>query len=121
MKTALPILAALLGSWSWRQPGAGAPARSWPEAVPAFAGAGPADFSATLRNGTSFANARVAAPAHQVLADARRAYAEAGWAESPVRARDMLLFTRGAAIAAVLVQDTPDGARVTVLQRPRGL
>lgn len=120
MKTALPILTALLGSWFWRQP-AKAPGHSWPDAVPSFAGAVPAGFCATLRNGTSFASTRVAAPAHQVLADARRAYAEAGWTESPVRARDMLLFTRGEAVAAVLVQDAPDGARVTVLQRPRGL
>lgn len=120
MKVVIPILAALFGVWTWRQPATGT-ARSWPDAVPSFAGAGPVNFAATLRNGTSFANALVATTAAQALEDARRAYAEAGWAESPVRAADMLLFTRGEAVAAVLAQDTPRGARVTVLQRPRGL
>ena len=120
MKTVL-IAASLLGAWSWLQPGGTRAARAWPAALPAFAGVRDVAFTTTLRGGTAFVHATVPAPADAVLEDARRAYAEAGWSVSPVRAHDMLVFTRGEAVATVLAQDTPHGTRIAVLQRPRGL
>ena len=120
MKAVL-IATALLGAWSWLQPAGPRAPRAWPAAMPAFAGVRDVAFATSLRGGTAFVNATVPVPADAVLEDARRAYAEAGWSVSPVRARDMLVFTRGEAVATVLAQETPRGTRIAVLQRPRGL
>ena len=121
MKSAALLFAALLGAWSWLRPGAPRAERTWPSGMPAFAGARAVNFSSRLGDGAEFVNLVVPEPAGQVLDAARLAYAEAGWTESPVRARDMLVFTRGEAVAAVLAQSVPGGTRITAIQRPRGL
>lgn len=121
MKSAALLFAAVFGAWSWLRPAAPRTGHAWPPGMPAFAGACRPGFSAVLANGTRFVSALASEPPEQVLANVRRTYAEAGWAESPVRARDMLVFTRGEAVAAVLAQTVPEGTRVTAIQRPRGL
>ena len=121
MKSVTLLFAALLGAWSWLQSGAPRTERAWPSGIPAFAGARAVNFSSRLGDGAELVNLVVPEPAGQVLDAARGAYAEAGWTESPVRTHDMLVFTRGEAVAAVLAQTVPEGTRLTVLQRPRGL
>lgn len=112
---------ALFALWFWRTPDGTTGAR-WPDAVPVFAG-GVADCAYELANGTAFVSAETGGGAAAALDAARTAFAAAGWMESPVRASDMILFTRGTAVAAVLAQDAPSGAgtRLTALVHPRGL
>ena len=55
------------------------------------------------------------------LARVCAAFAEAGWSAVPIRTRDMLMFTRGDAVAAVLAEEIASGTRLTAIQRPKGL
>lgn len=121
MKSAALLFAAFLGAWSWLRPAPPRTPCAWPAGIPAFAGARTVNFASRLGDGAELVNLVVPEPAGQVLAAARGAFAEAGWTESPVRTRDMLVFTRAGAVAAVLAQSVPAGTRVTAIQRPRGL
>lgn len=115
------LIAALFGAWTWTTTRPPARPHAWPSGLPEFAGAAQVGYSASLPNGTKLVNLVVQTPAEAVLASAGRAFYEAGWRESPVRTRDMLIFTRGPAVAAVLAESVPEGTRVTAIQRASGL
>lgn len=119
MKTIVLLGATLFGAWFWQRPTSSHGAH-WPSAMPIFAG-GHAQSAYTLKNGTSFACLSVPETPQGALASARDAYLADGWRESPIRTHDMLIFTRGDSVAAVLAEDTPTGTRVTAIQRPKGL
>lgn len=119
MKATLLLCSALFGLWFWQRP---APARNdgWPADMPVFCG-GRADSSYVLKSGSSFVSLTVAADGAAALAAAQDAFAAAGWQVTPIRTRDMLIFTRGDSVAAVLAEGVPGGTRVTAYQRPKGL
>ena len=114
------LFAAVFAAWTWTRPAAPR-APAWPSGMPVFAAAEQVNFASELGNGTRLVNLVTATPAPDVLAAARQAYMAAGWTESPIRARDMRIFTRGPSVAAVLAETLPHGTRVTAIQRPRGL
>lgn len=120
MPTLALIASSFFAVWFWQKP---APSRAeprWPAALPVFAG-GRVETAYELKNGTSFASFTSPQAAPDILAAARAAYAEAGWVEIPFSCADTALFVRGESVATILAEATPSGARVTILQRPKGL
>ena len=88
--------------------------------MPTFASGAPAG-AYELRSGSSFVCTAVPGGRDEALARVRAAFEEAGWSSLPIRARDMLMFARGDAVAAVLAEEIATGTRLTAIQRPRGL
>lgn len=111
---------ALFGAWFWQRPASGGGSAGWPESMPSFASGNPA-CSYTLKSGGSFVCTTVPGGRDEALARACAAFAEAGWGAVPIRTRDMLIFTRGDAVAAVLAEEIETGTRLTAIQRPSGL
>ena len=126
MRRGLPILAfsmlssALFGAWFWQRPASGGNTAGWPASMPTFASGLPAG-SYELKSGCSFVCTTVPGGRDEALARVRAAFTEAGWSTVPVRTRDMLVFTRGDAVAAVLAEEVATGTRLTAIQRPKGL
>ena len=126
MKTLVPLLVfsllstALFGAWSWLRPASGGSSAGWPASMPAFA-SGTSASAYELKAGGSFVCTTVPGGRDEALARVCAAFAEAGWSAAPIRARDMLMFTRGDAVAAVLAEEVASGTRITAIQRPRGL
>ena len=121
MKTLAVILgSALFGAWFWQRPASGGNSAAWPASMPAFASGCP-DGAYTLKSGSSFVCTVVPGGRDEALARVRSSFAEAGWNVLPIRTRDMLVFTRGDAVAAVLAEEVATGTRVTAIQRPSGL
>ena len=121
MKTLAVILgSALFGAWFWQRPASGGGSAGWPETMPVFA-AGIPESAYTLKSGCSFVCTVVPGGRDEALARARAAFAEAGWSAVPIRTRDMLVFTRGDAVAAILAEEIDAGTRLTAIQRPKGL
>ena len=121
MKTLIVLLgSAFFGAWFWQRPVSGGRLAAWPEAMPAFASGNP-DSAYATKGGGSFVCTVVPGERDEALARARAAFAEAGWSAVPIRTRDMLVFTRGDAVAAVLAEDVATGTRLTAIQRPKGL
>ncbi len=119
MKTMAIVCSVLFGSWFWQRasvPSGG----TWPQGMPVFAG-GRADGAYTLSSGSSLAVATVHAGRRDALASVRKAFLAESWMELPVHPQDMLIFTRGDSVAAVLAETVPDGTRLTAIQRPSGL
>ena len=87
----------------------------WEKMLPAQ-GAMPYDDVRLGRTSTTVPGGR-----DEALARARAAFVEAGWGVVPIRTRDMLIFTRGDAVAAVLAEENETGTRLTAIQRPSGL
>ena len=119
---------ALFGAWFWQRPASGGGSAGWPESMPSFASGSPAcsytlktGGSYTLKSGGSFVCTTVPGGRDEALARARAAFAEAGWGVVPIRTRDMLIFTRGDAVAAVLAEEVETGTRLTAIQRHSGL
>ena len=117
---ALLMGSALFGAWFWQRPASGGGSAGWPESMPSFASGNPT-CSYTLKSGGSFVSTTVPGGRDEALARARAAFAEAGWGVVPIRTRDMLIFTRGDAVAAVLAEEVETGTRLTALLRPSGL
>ena len=119
MKTLCIICSVLFGVWFWRRP---APTghTAWPEAMPVFAPGTPT-CAYTLKNGSSFVCTTILGGRDEALARVRAAFAESGWSLAPIHTRDMLVFMRGDAVAAVLAEEVAAGTRLTALQRPKGL
>ncbi|MBR1587478.1 MAG: hypothetical protein IJ658_04040 [Kiritimatiellae bacterium] len=116
-----PLLgSALFGAWSWQRPASGGNPAGWPASMPAFASGVPAG-AYELKAGSSFVCTTVPGGRDAALARARAAFAEAGWSVLPIRTRDMLMFTRGDAVAAVLAEEIATGTRLAAIQRPKGL
>jgi len=121
MKIRAFLLLPILASWFWQRPAASRAEPRWPGAIPALA----ADtlHAAYTRRGDAVAF--VCYTTRHTRAETRqeicRIYAEAGWTQQPVQTAELLLFTRGDALASVLVQETSPSVRVTILQRARGL
>ena len=111
---------ALFGAWFWQRTVHSGRLADWPETMPAFASGSPA-CSYTLKTGGSFVCTTVPGGRDEALARARAAFVEAGWGVVPIRTRDMLIFTRGDAVAAVLAEEVETGTRLTAIQRPSGL
>ena len=111
---------ALFGAWFWQRPASGGSSVGWPESMPSFASGNPA-CSYALKSGGSFVCTTVPGGRDEALARARAAFVEAGWGVVPIRTRDMLIFTRGDAVAAVLAEENETGTRLTAIQRPSGL
>lgn len=126
MRRCLPILvfsllsSALFGAWFWQRPASGGNSAGWPASMPTFASGSPSS-AYELKSGSSFVCTTVPGGRDEALARVRAAFAEAGWSVVPVRTRDMLMFTRGDAVAAVLAEAVAAGTRLTAIQRPRGL
>ena len=57
----------------------------------------------------------------EALERVRAAFVGAGWSMAPIRTRDMLVFARGDAVAAVLAEEVAAGTRLTAIQRKSGL
>ena len=93
-------------------------AAAWPSAMPQFAGGAP-DCAYELTDGTSFASLTTLRAADEVLAAARAEYEAAGWRVARVATRDMLIFTRGTAVAVVLAESTARGTRITSILRDK--
>jgi len=119
MKTALMLCSAVLGAWFWQRPSS-AVRVGWPDGMPVFA-SGSADCAYSLRNGTSFVCTTVPGGRDEALARARTAFRDAGWRELPVRTSDMVVFTRGDAVAVLLAEAVEKKTRLTAIQRPAGL
>ena len=111
---------ALFGAWSWQRPACGGNTAGWPASMPVFANGVPAG-AYELKSGVSFVCATVPGGREEALARVRAAFAEAGWGMLPVRARCMMMFSRGDAVAAVLAEEVAAGTRLTAIQRPKGL
>ena len=118
MRMAMLATCALMGAVFWQRPG-GAPHR-WPSAIPAFSRV-PPTFSLEMKNGTSVVSIVSNDSPDALLASALAAYRAAGWMEAPVGTRDMRLFVKGEAVAALTVRPLSDGSCLTAIQRPRGL
>ena len=118
MRMAMLATCALMGAVFWQRPG-GAPHR-WPSAIPAFSSA-PPTFALETKGGGAVVTV-ISSDAPDILLDkALAAYRAAGWTEAPVGTRDMRLFVKGEAVAALTVRPLSDGSCLTVIQRPRGL
>ena len=126
MKAAAVLLGAtfvssvLFGAWFWQRPASGVRQEGWPETMPAFASGSP-DSAYATKGGGSFVCTVVPGGRDEALARVQSAFAEAGWSAIPIRTRDMLVFTRGDAVAAVLAEEIAVGTRLTAIQRPAGL
>ena len=113
------LCVALFGLWFWQRP-QGRPSGGWPESMPVFAG-GVAECAYETRGGGAFVSVAMPGSAGDAAAAVRAAFSSAGWSELPVRTRDMLMFTRDDAVAAVLAQDETGGVRITAVCRTPGL
>ena len=111
---------ALFGAWFWQRPTSGGNSAGWPSSMPVFASGSPAS-AYELKSGGTFVCTTVPGGRDEALARVRAAFAEAGWGAVPVRTRDMLMFTRGDAVAAVVAEEVAAGTRLTAIQRPKGL
>ena len=111
---------ALFGAWFWQRTVPSGRLADWPETMPAFASGSP-DSAYATKGGGSFVCTVVPGGRDEALARARAAFAEAGWSAVPIRTRDMLVFTRGDAVAAILAEEIAAGTRLTAIQRPKGL
>ena len=126
MKTAVLVLAssllgyALFGAWFWQRPASGGNSAGWPASMPTFASGVPSS-AYELKAGGSFVCTTVSGGRDEALARVCAAFAEAGWSAVPIRTRDMMMFTRGDAVAAVLAEEVASGTRLTAIQRPKGL
>lgn len=126
MKTSALLLAflllssALFGAWFWQRPAAGGNSAGWPASMPLFASGVPAS-AYELKSGGSFVCTTVPGGRDEALARVRAAFVEAGWGAVPICTRDMMMFTRGDAVAAVLAEEVASGTRLTAIQRPKGL
>lgn len=115
MKSILVIMFAafsLLGPAHKRNSGAA----NWPSAMPHFVGGAP-ECAYELDDGSLFASLTTLRTVDEVLAAARTEYTAAGWQLAPISASDMLLFTRGNAVAIVLARLTPSGTCITTFQK----
>ncbi len=116
----LTVLCAIsfMASVFWQRPG-GAPHR-WPSAIPAFSSA-PPTFALETKGGSAVVTVISSEAPDTLLDRAIAAYRAAGWTEAPIGTRDMRLFVKGEAVAALTVRPLSDGSCLTVIQRPRGL
>lgn len=120
MKTTVLLLSVLFGAWFWQRPVSSGRLADWPASMPTFANGSP-DCAYATTGGSSFVCTVVPGGRDEALARVRAVFAEAGWGAVPIRTRDMLVFTRGDAVAAVLAEEIATGTRVTAIQRPKGL
>ena len=120
MKVAILLLSAVIGTWFWQRPISTGRSVAWPASMPAFANGVP-DSAYATKDGGTFVCTTVQGGRDEALARARAAFEEAGWSVAPIRARDMLLFARGDAVAAVLAEEVSSGTRLTAIQRRSGL
>ena len=88
--------------------------------MPTFASGVPSS-AYELKAGGSFVCTTVSGGRDEALARVCAAFVEAGWSAVPIRTRDMMMFTRGDAVAAVLAEEVASGTRLTAIQRPKGL
>lgn len=104
----------------WRRTVASPPSSApWPASLPVFGGDRTV-FSLESASGMAFAHQLVSADPESVLTAVCAAYRRDGWDEAPVQTCDMRMFSHGEnGVAAVLVEGSPDGTRVTVVQRNR--
>ncbi len=129
MKTFFLILPCLLGWWFYRPDTpkdapspravtANQPAAVWPDSLPVF-GELDSRGMALVRSSdnAAFVSFLDPAPPPQVLARATAAFTAQGWQPAPVGTSDMLLFTRGEDVAAVLAETIDAGTRVSAIQR----
>lgn len=114
------LSSALFGAWFWQRPASCGSSAGWPKSMPTFASGFPAS-AYELKSGSSFVCTTVPGGRDEALMRVRAAFAEAGWSTVPIRTRDMLMFTRGDAVAAVLAEELSTGTRLTAIQRPKGL
>ena len=90
----------------------------WPDSMPVFGQIGENGLAMVRRDGNStFVGFIDLAPPANVLDRATTAFLSAGWEVAPISTSDMLLFTRGESVAAVLAENYENGARVTAIQR----
>jgi len=91
---------------------------NWPDSMPIFGEIGEEGMATVRRDGNSvFACFLDPAPPANVLDRATAAYTAAGWEVAPIGTCDMVLLTRGEAVAAVLAEAIDLGTRVTAVQR----
>jgi len=107
---------ALFGWIFWRQPASGRIV--WPCEMPEFAGTKAECAYETPHS--SFASFIASSTPNEVLCEAHAAYISAGWREEPIRASDMLVFTKGTKVAAVLARPHKDGSLVSAIIRTGG-
>ena len=120
MKVAVLLLSAVIGTWFWQRPVSSGRLSVWPESMPAFANGVPDSAYATNGGGT-FVCTTVPGGRDEALERVRAAFVGAGWSMAPIRTRDMLVFARGDAVAAVLAEEVAAGTRLTAIQRKSGL
>lgn len=120
MKTTVLLLSVLFGAWFWQRPVSSGRLADWPASMPIFANGSP-DSAYATKGGGSFVCTTVQGGRDEALERVRAAFAEAGWGAVPIRTRDMLVFTRGDSVAAVLAEEVAAGTRLTAIQRRSGL